>query len=175
MLHETVIGSHSLITAGLGYPVSPPSLHVHSFSMPYVSLQPSFVLLTTKVLFPQSTWLSTFASTDFLYLMFCRWSLLLLHLHQKETVSYNYIQHQGGSLWKTFYFQETCTKYRNKTGMRNSRTLPPLRNNGGLLSGLQCNALASLVHIVTYTTKWTRHASLLHWRPERWPQWFYSD
>ena len=35
------------------------------------------------------------------------------------------------------------------------------------LSSLQCNALAFLVHFVTYTTKWTRDASALRWRPER--------
>ena len=34
-----------------------------------------------------------------------------------------------------------------------SRTLTPLQNDAGPLSGLQRNALASLVHFVTYTTK----------------------
>ena len=33
-----------------------------------------------------------------------------------------------------------------------SRTLPQLRNDAGPLSGLQCNALASLVHFVVYVT-----------------------
>ena len=42
-----------------------------------------------------------------------------------------------------------------------------LRNNVSLLSGLQRNALASLVCFVTYTTKQTRDASALRWRPER--------
>ena len=42
-----------------------------------------------------------------------------------------------------------------------------LRNNVSLLSGLQRNALASLVCFVTYTTKRTRDASALRWRPER--------
>ena len=39
-----------------------------------------------------------------------------------------------------------------------------LWNDGGSLSGLQCNALASLVH---FCAKWTRDASALRWRPER--------
>ena len=36
-----------------------------------------------------------------------------------------------------------------------SRTLPPLRNDAVPFSGLQHNALASLVHFVTYSTKQT--------------------
>ena len=43
----------------------------------------------------------------------------------------------------------------------------PLRNDAGPLSGLQRNALASLVHFVTHTTKRTRDAGALRWRPER--------
>ena len=42
------------------------------------------------------------------------------------------------------------------------------------LSGLQRNALASLVHFVTHTTKRTRDASALRWRPERGPASFRS-
>ena len=49
-----------------------------------------------------------------------------------------------------------------------------LWNNGGLLFGLQHNAPASLVHFVTYRTKWTRDASALRWRPERRPPLFRS-
>ena len=51
--------------------------------------------------------------------------------------------------------------------IKNTTTI--LRKDGGLLFGLQRNALASLVHFVTYTTKCTRDASALHWRPERRP------
>ena len=50
----------------------------------------------------------------------------------------------------------------------------PLRNDAGPLSGLQRNALASLVHFVTHTTKRTRDASALRWRPERGPASFRS-
>ena len=53
--------------------------------------------------------------------------------------------------------------YRNKAGMRNLNNPIPLHNDAGPLSGLQRNALASLVCFVTYTTKLTRDASaLLH-------------
>ena len=56
-----------------------------------------------------------------------------------------------------------------------SRTIyTPLRNDAGPLSGLQRNALASLVHFVTYTTKRTKDASALRWRPERGPASFRS-
>ena len=48
------------------------------------------------------------------------------------------------------------------------------RERRGLHSGLQRNALASLVHLATYTTKWTRNASALHWRPVRRPTLFRS-
>ena len=41
-----------------------------------------------------------------------------------------------------------------------------LQHDGGLPSGLQCNALAPVVHFV-WVTKWTRDASALHWMPER--------
>ena len=47
--------------------------------------------------------------------------------------------------------------------MRNLKNHIPLQNDGGPLSGLQHKALASLVHFATYTTKWTRGASALHW------------
>ena len=53
--------------------------------------------------------------------------------------------------------------------VKTSRTLPPLRNDAVPLSGLQRNAVASLVPFVTYTTKRTRDASALRWRPERGP------
>ena len=49
-----------------------------------------------------------------------------------------------------------------------------IRNDAGPLSGLQRNALASLVHFVTHTTKRTRDASALRWRPERGPASFRS-
>ena len=47
-------------------------------------------------------------------------------------------------------------------------TTPP-QNDHGLLSGLQCNALTSLVLFVITQQKWTRDASALHWKPERSP------
>ena len=67
-------------------------------------------------------------------------------------------------------------KYTNKAGMQKApRTIPHVLGNvAGPLSGLQCNVLASLVHFVTYTTKRTRDASALHWRPERGPALFHS-
>ena len=49
-----------------------------------------------------------------------------------------------------------------------------LRNDAGPLSGLQRNALASLVHFVTHTTKRTRDVRALRWRPERGPASFRS-
>ena len=54
------------------------------------------------------------------------------------------------------------------------KNLSPLLNNTGPFSGLQCNALACLVHFVTYTMKQTWDASALHWRPERRPALFCS-
>ena len=35
-----------------------------------------------------------------------------------------------------------------KAGMRKFKNITILQNNGGLISGLQCNAFASLVHFV---------------------------
>ena len=58
--------------------------------------------------------------------------------------------------------------------MRNLKNPTPLQNDGGPLSGLQRNALASLVDFVNYTTKRTRDASALHWRPEKGPPSFCS-
>ena len=58
-------------------------------------------------------------------------------------------------------------KYTNKAGMRKPQEPYPLRKNATPLSGLQRNALASLVHFVTYTTMRTRDANALRWRPER--------
>ena len=52
-------------------------------------------------------------------------------------------------------------------GMRKPQEPTPLRNDAVPLSGLQRNSLVSLVHFVTYTTKQTRDASALRWRPER--------
>ena len=49
-----------------------------------------------------------------------------------------------------------------------------LWKDGSILCGLQCYALASLVHFVTHTTKWTRGASALYWRPDRRPPSFRS-
>ena len=54
-----------------------------------------------------------------------------------------------------------------RRGLESIKNPTPLRNDAGPLSGLQCNALASLVHFVTYTTKRTRDASALRWRPQR--------
>ena len=59
--------------------------------------------------------------------------------------------------------------YRDKAEMRNFKNPTPLQNNAGPISGLQCNALPSLVRFVTYTTKLTRDASALHWRPKMGP------
>ena len=64
---------------------------------------------------------------------------------------------------------------RNKAGMRKpQKPLLPLWNDASPLSGLQCKALASLVHFVTYTTKQTRDASALCWRTERRTTLFHS-
>ena len=60
----------------------------------------------------------------------------------------------------------TCKRNRNKAGME-TQEHHLLRNDGGLLSGFQRNALASQVHSVVWVTKWTRDGSALHWRPER--------
>ena len=49
------------------------------------------------------------------------------------------------------------------------KTHPNYRTMPGPLSGLQRNALASLVRFVTYITKQTRDASALRWRTERGP------
>ena len=57
-------------------------------------------------------------------------------------------------------------------GMRKLQNIIQLRNNGGLLSGLQSNALAFLVHFAQKTL--TRDASALRWRPEKWPPSFRS-
>ena len=65
-------------------------------------------------------------------------------------------------------------KYTNKTGLESLKNPTTLRNDAGPLSGLQCNALASLVHFVAHTTKRTRDASALRWRPERGPASFRS-
>ena len=48
--------------------------------------------------------------------------------------------------------------------MRNVKNPSPLQNDADPLSGLQRNALASLVRFVT---KRTRDASALRWRPKR--------
>ena len=58
----------------------------------------------------------------------------------------------------------TCKKDRNKAGMRNSRTLPLLRNDGSILSGLQCNVFASLVHFAPGLQR-NALASLVHFAP----------
>ena len=42
----------------------------------------------------------------------------------------------------------TVKKDRNKAGMKKLKNTTLLRNDGGFLSGLQRNALASLVHFV---------------------------
>ena len=48
-----------------------------------------------------------------------------------------------------------------------------LQNDDGLLSGLQCNALASLLHFVVCKVSY-RDASALRWRLERRPPSFCS-
>ena len=65
-------------------------------------------------------------------------------------------------------------KYTNKTGLESLKNSTPLRNDAGPLSGLQRNALESLVRFVVQVTKWTRDASALRWRPERGPASFRS-
>ena len=42
-------------------------------------------------------------------------------------------------------------KYTNKTRLESLKNPTPLRNDAGPLSGLQRNALASLVHFVAHT------------------------
>ena len=56
--------------------------------------------------------------------------------------------YQGKRLLKKFHFKQgwTCKKDRNQAGMRKLRNTTLLRNDGGLFSDLQCNALAYLVH-----------------------------
>ena len=51
--------------------------------------------------------------------------------------------------------------------MRKLYNTTPLQNDGSLFFGPQHNALASLVHFAPHTTKWSRDASALRWRPER--------
>ena len=65
-------------------------------------------------------------------------------------------------------------KVQKQDRVRKPQNPTPLRNDAGPLSGLQRNALASLVHCVTHTTKWTRDASALRSRPERRPASFRS-
>ena len=57
--------------------------------------------------------------------------------------------------------------YTNKTGLESLKNATPLWNDTGPFSGLQRNGLAPLVQFVTHTTKRTRDASALRWRPER--------
>ena len=82
----------------------------------------------------------------------------------------------GKSFWKNFISSRDGAekKYTNKTGLESIKNPTPLRNDAGPLSGLQRNALASLVHFVTHTTKRTRDAGALRWRPERGPALFRS-
>ena len=87
--------------------------------------------------------------------------------------------------WNKLYLEKTPkrTETRGKVSEKSTETRPgweslknptPLRNDAGPLSGLQRNALASLVHFVVWVTKWTRDASALRWRPERGPASFRS-
>ena len=82
----------------------------------------------------------------------------------------------GKSFWKNYISSrdgaEKSTE--NKTGLETLKNPTLLRNDAGPLSGLQRNALASLVHFVTHTTKRTRDASAWRWRPERGPTSFRS-
>ena len=80
------------------------------------------------------------------------------------------------SFWKNFISSRDGTEKSTETrpGWESLKNPTPLRNDAGPLSGLQRNALASLVHFVTHTTKRTRDASALRWRPERWPSLFRS-
>ena len=66
-----------------------------------------------------------------------------------------------------FKYGWSWKKYTNKAGMRKPQNLTPLQNDAVPLSGLKHNALAFLVQFVTYTTKRTRDASALRWRPEK--------
>ena len=54
-----------------------------------------------------------------------------------------------------------------RQGLKKPQEPNPLRNDANPLSGLQRNALASLVRFVVQVTKRTRDASALCWRPER--------
>ena len=69
---------------------------------------------------------------------------------------------------------ETRCGWENLKNSTPPRNPTPLRNNDGPFSGLERNAFASLVHFVTYTTKRTRDASALLWRPEMGPASFRS-
>ena len=78
----------------------------------------------------------------------------------------NYI---GGKWFCKNFFQVgmKLKNPRNKAEIRNLKNPTPLQNHAGPLFGLQCNALASLVCFVTYTTKWTKDTNALRWRPYR--------
>ena len=90
--------------------------------------------------------------TDF----YLRPSIIQLTLEEKS-FQINFISSRDGA--------EKSTETRR--GWKSLKNRTPLRNDAGPLSGLQRNALASLVHFVTYSTKRTRDASALHWRPNR--------
>ena len=62
---------------------------------------------------------------------------------------------------------ELKKRIKTRRGWESLKNPTPTTERCRPLSGLQRNALASLVHFVTYTTKRTRDASALRWRPER--------
>ena len=67
-------------------------------------------------------------------------------------------QKLGEMFWEKISFQVGMDMWKVQKqgrGIRKLYSATPRRNDGGLLSGLQCNALASLVHFVVWVTKWT--------------------
>ena len=65
-------------------------------------------------------------------------------------------------------------KVHKQDWVRNHQEPYPTRVRCRPLSGLQRNALASLVHFVTHTTKRTRDASALRWEAREGPASFRS-
>ena len=79
---------------------------------------------------------------------------------------------RGKSFWRKLHFKYRDIPVALKSketwqGWDRLKNTTLLWKNGSSFFGIQCNALASLVHFVTYTTKRTRDARAFHWRPEK--------
>ena len=66
------------------------------------------------------------------------------------------------SLKLHFKYGWTCKKDRNKAGMEKLKNTTLLLNDGGLHSGFQRNALASLVHFVVYKVHFNKLRMQVH-------------